>query len=610
MAKISLLPRLAAPTGAELVPVLTPDNRTQAAPIAGLVAGAVDQLGRSIGIEPARGGWQAAVVDGNGRVVQGFHPLLGIYDAARIDLEQRVRVQENGGGVAIPRTGGWIKCKVDSKGRVIEGVHELLGVYPAEADQTGTVNGAWAAKVAELRSLRLRSAAPQHPAPPKVVRRTLTKPLVTGAVTIIAHADPRLTFSLPMIAAGPNQEMTRAGWIQLAGELYAPHYSLRLVTDAPQLDVRYGYPGQLRMLVDGQPVSIGATLDLAEGEDDYPLICIDFGSDTRFIKPAVTLTAAGIGYAEGDVLTIPGAAGDPLQLDVTSINADGSLRARGLRVKSWGKLTALQAGPVAVTGGSGSGATIALDNNQGFTGHTTRRMRRIELIFAGGGGQTVIGDVRVAQNSTVRPWQLSGPRLMVMQDSYGQVFSDYPGGVWAQRMGELLGIEDVWLNTIGGTGFTAGSIRYAPRLGDIAAHLPPPQQPLIFLTQGSINDAGASVADLRAAVSAYWTEAFARLPDDAIMVQTGILRAPGSNPSDAQSAAVREGFAEAQAVADPGGKRSFFIETRAPLSMMVVPQAAGEWIAGDQAHPTQEGHDYIAGALASSLLRCLQSLAF
>ncbi|QPT08601.1 hypothetical protein [Sphingomonas paucimobilis] len=571
---------------------------------------------------PVRGGWQDPVVDKNQRVVEGFHNLLGAYDAARVSvsalvtlLDARLRLLEGGGeGVeTIARKGNWISSTVDINGRVVHGKNALFGAYPVESiGSGGGGDGTWAAKVAELRSLRLRSATPVHPNPPKVVRRTLTSPLTPAAsAEVINYDDPRLTASLPLVhrnANYPNNEMVAGGWIKAAdGSIYAPHFSIRFVTDAPRIDVRYGYTGQARILVDGLPVSISRTLDLGEGEDDWPLLCIDFGADTRTIHPAYAVSSAGKGYREGDVLTVAGVAGDPLRLEVTSINADGSIRASGLRLKDWGTLTALASGSVEAIGGSGTGAMVTLSNNDGFIGHTTRRMRRIEIVL--GAGLVQFADLRVPKGSTVRPWPVAGPRLMVMQDSYGQVFPDYPAGVWAHRMAEMIGIEDVWLNTIGGTGFINGSIPYRQRLGEIAANLPPANVPLIFLTQASINDAGRSEADLKAAVVAYWTEAFARLPADAVMVQTGILRAPGNAPSDEQSAAVRAGFEAVRATEDPEGKRSFFIETRAPTAMMVVPDATIEWIAGDQAHPPQVGHEYLGAAFAPQVLGGLQSLS-
>ena len=614
MAKISELPQLANPAGTELVPVVGADGATKAARIGGLVDGAVARLVVAIGIEPVRAGWQEVVVDSNNRVVSGYHPVLSNYDGGRSALERRILMLEGGGeGVeTIARKGGWITCTVDVNGRVVRGKHVLFGNYPAQDVETGGGNAAWAAKIAELRGLRLRDAAALHPNPPKVVRRTLTKPLTPAAsAEILRYDDPRLTASLPLVHRNsdyPNNEMVAGGWIKAAdGSIYAPHFSIRFVTDAPRIDVRYGYTGQARVLVDGQPVSLSRTLDLGDGEDDWPIMCIDFGADTRTIRPTYTVTAGGSGYAEGDVLTVAGTAGDPLRLEVTSVNADGALRASGLRVKAWGTLTALSSDAVAATGGTGTGATIKLSGADGFIGHTTRRMRRIEICM--GAGLVQFADLRVPKGSTVRPWPVAGPRLMVMQDSYGQVFPDYPQGVWAHRMADMLGIEDVWLNTMGGTGFINGDVRYGQRLGEIAANLPPAHQPLIFLTQASINDAGRSEAEIQAAVTAYWTEAFARLPGDAVMVQTGILRAPGNAPSDAQSAAVRAGFDAVCAAEDPQGKRSFFVETRAPTAMMVVPDATVEWIAGDQAHPPQVGHDYIGAAFAPLVLRGLQSLS-
>lgn len=578
-----------------------------------------EMIAEAVSIEPARGGWQDVVIDADSRVLSGYHPVLGQFRAdigalvAVIDqLDGRLEVVEQltggggGAGEAIPRVGGWISATVDADGRVVTGVHLLLGNYPATAaDEAVTA----AVKVATLRALRLGDAQTLHPSPPKVSRRTLSKPLVADP-DIVGRFDRRLTAPIPLVQTGsayPLTELAHAAWITAAdGSRYAPFYSIRFITDAPRLDIRYGYPGQLRVLVDGMPVSVARTLDLADGEDDWPLICIDFGADTRTIRPAYAVSAAGAGYAEGDVLTVAGAAGDPLRLTVTSVNADGSIRASGLRVQSWGTLTALQSGAVAATGGSGSGATITLSNNGGLSGHTTRRMRRIEIVLS---DLTQFADLRVPKSSAVRPWPVAGPRLMVMQDSYGQVFPDYPQGVWAHRMAARLGIEDVWLNTMGGTGFTAGSLRYAQRLPDIVSNVPSPRQPLIFLTQGSINDVNASTSDLRTAVEAYWRAAFAALPTDAIMIQTGILRAPGNNPADTLSAAVRDGFAAACSAFDPEGKRSGFIETRAPLAMMTVPDATAEWISGDQAHPTQSGHDFIGDAFAPELLRILQNLA-
>ena len=580
-----------------------------------------EEIAAAVSIEEALGGWQDVVVDADNRVLSGYHPVLGAFDAGVLALsgvvdehERRLDALDGGSpseGQTIPRVGGWITATVDADGRVVEGEHELLGTFPSDGEDTGSA--AWAARMAELRGLRLGDVAAVHPAPPRVVRRTLSSPLIASP-QIVNHMDQRLTPSLPLVRTGagyPYTEFARGGWITIPNEApTAPHFSIRFLTDSPMIEARYGYSGQAHIRVDGHPLSIARTLDLVDGEDDWPVIGIDFGADTETIRPRWSVSAGGAGYAEGDQVTVAGTAGDPIVMAVTSINADGSIRASGLRVVSWGTLTALQPGAVAVQGGSGAGATVTLTDDAGGvsqSGHTTRRMRRVELVL--GSGLVQICDIRVTPGSTVRPWPFAGPRLMAMQDSYGQVFTDRPGGQWAERMAERLGIEDVWLNTIGGTGFTAGDITYAERLPDIAAHLPGGEQPLIFLTQGSINDAGASAADLRAAVEAYWNAAFAALPADAVMIQTGILRAAGNNPPDALSAAVRDGFAAVCAARDPLGKRSGFIETRAPLAMMTVPDQAAEWISGDDAHLTQSGHDFIGDALAPELLRILQSLS-
>ncbi len=601
------------------------ENATSQANLSELSAIAAQQAVAIIGIGVSLGGWQDVAIDRDGRVVSGYHPLLGSYDSRREAvanavsiLNARVDALAGGGagpGESVPRVGGWISANVDTDGRVVAGLNVVIGEFPPNS---GSGDGALAAKVAQLRSLRLGSVAVPHPAPPKVSRRNSSAPLIPDATALeLDRRDLRLTpGSAPLIqvATGfPWDLYSRGGWVSLAGNEppFAAAYSIRFITDSSKIEARLLQVGEVYVKVDAMPVSPAVTAFIPGSDPDgAPHLCIDFGDDVSTIRPRFTVVAAGAGYSEGDVLTIAGAAGGAIKLVVTALDTGGAIDADGLRVVDWGTLTALQAGAVAAQGGTGTGATVRLTNDAGGvsqTGHTTRRMRRIEIVI--GNGNTQIGVIRVTKSSTVRPWPIAGPRLMVMQDSYGQVFLDRPGGQWAYRMADRLGIEDAWLNTIGGTGFTAGSVRYVERLADIAAHLPSETHPLIFVTQGSINDTPATDAALQAAVQSYWTAAFAALPDDAVMVQTGILRAQGNNPNDAHSAAVRDGFTAACAIADPQGRRSGYIETRVPLEMMTVPDAASEWISGDAAHPTQSGHDYIGDSFAPELLRILQSLS-
>jgi hypothetical protein len=89
---------------------------------------------------------------------------------------------------------------------------------------------------------------------------------------------------------------------------------------------------------------------------------------------------------------------------------------------------------------------------------------------------------------------------------------------------------------------------------------------------------------------------------DAYLVQTEILRGPSNPTGDSKSAAVRSGFLAAQAIFDPGGRRSVFIETRGTgnAGMFTLGGRAG-------AHPTRAGHDHIGDALAADLMGLIQS---
>jgi len=281
-----------------------------------------------------------------------------------------------------------------------------------------------------------------------------------------------------------------------------------------------------------------------------------------------------------------------------------------------GAYTALPgAGAATTTSGGGAGATVTLTANHN-SGHTTRRMRRIEVMM----GNASFRGLRIGTNDLVRPWPISGARLMVFGDSYVEgSFADYPGGVYAHRIGHRLGIDDVWQSGVGSTGFLAApapKVAYRARIADIVGNAPAdPSTPYLVLVQGSINDGDQSPANLQAEVTAFWSALFAALPN-AFFIQTGILRGPSNNPSDALHAAVKAGFQAAQAIADAAASRSGFIETRSVFAMMTVGGRAGAptgtgstdyYIGDDGAHPTQSGHDMLGDAWALDIVSLIKA---
>lgn len=626
MAKISLLPEVVEPTGAETVVALSGGIAKRvrlsalAEPFLAEARAIVEEIGEIIPIEDARGGWRDVVVDRDGRVLSGFHPYLGPFDAADEALDSRVAALEalTPDVQIVDRVGGWISVEVDTDGRVVRGEHALLGMVPevggGGADEALVAN---ALAVAQLRSIRLRDLPGLHPSPPAVYRREGNDPPIADADAIdLELLDQRITgLYAPIVANAPY---ARGRWITYPGDepKGAHPWGRRFMTDAPIVAFKVQLGNDIAIYVDGRPLSVASTIYVPNTGAEY-WVTIDFGADTQTIHPRLTLDAAGTGYSVGDVLAVPGAAGAPIQIRLTAVNG-GVIQAEGWAIVSWGALTALPGAAVNAAGGTGTGARFLLTDNldgQAQRGHTTRQMRRIEVAFGGGNGR--MGRVRVPKHSTVRPWPVAGPRLVTMQDSWGQVFFEHPRGGWSQRMAQRLGIEDVWTNTIGGTGYWAGTGKYITRLPDIIGAIPDDGRPMIFVAQGSINDRAApSDAAVQDAAEAFWRAAFSALPHDAVMVHVEMMRSAGDVATDARASAATAGFVAACAGFDPGSRRSGVIRTRAALDLMSAGGHAANltgtgatdyWMSGDGAHLSQAGHDFIGDANAPELLDILQS---
>ncbi|WP_448658009.1 hypothetical protein ACPVPU_11140 [Sphingomonas sp. CJ99] len=474
----------------------------------------------------------------------------------------------------------------------------------------------------QLRQLRYGDAMPIMANPPRLTQSAgFTSSIADGETIPFTDRRVRMAHGAAVQGVGvPYNGSVSNGWVTTPG---GPNqaggvWSQRFVTDAPAFEIEVGDwlgSSSFWITVDGQAMARSASIVMPNaGGSRY--IRVDFGTDVQGEVASQTLVSGGTGHAVGDVLTVLGGTnnGRAMKLVVTGVDGGGAVQR--WYVRDYGSYTALPGAAAATqSSGAGSGATFTLAiNNPRFSNHSSRRVRRIEMF----GANAKFKGVRVPAHSVVRPWPVAGPRLFFMTDSYGDTFTLHPAGGYPWRIGQRLGVEDVWHNGRGGSGFLAtngGTVStYRQRLGDFAQRLPDNRLTAAMLvTQASINDSGASDADLQAEVAAYWHQAFTTPAyADLFLVQTGILRAALVNPADGKDAAVRAGFAAAQAVHDPQGRRSAFLTLRGPGYEVITPGGrAGTvtgtgnsdfWNTSDGAHLTQDGQDFLGDMMAADLI--------
>jgi len=475
-------------------------------------------------------------------------------------------------------------------------------------------------RAAVLKGLRFRPMPSAVPIAdlPKITLGIDTTTIADG--TTYPANNPRMTlvggtFALRGQSAPLNQYYSIAYISRPTGDKVGSDWSVRFLTDAPFFEVVMGdFTSSVGIAIDGMPISTQAPIRSNANSAALRFLRLEFSPDVQTIKPTIARASGGTGYATGDVLSINGGTGLPMIIVVTDITA-GTGELLRYYIRDYGQYSAVPGNGVGVTAitGSGTGATfnVGASSNPLISRQRTRRMRSLEVTFT---NNAAFGGIRVPTNSLLRPWPLSGVRLMTMQDSYNDTYQDFPRGAWSGRLATRLGIDDLWINGVGGSSFLTavnGTYPYPDRLGDVISNQPPAHVPFVFLTQGSINELGSpSDAAVTAAVTAYWNRAFTQMPS-AYMVQTGILRTRGNAVPDTRSNAVRDGFLASQAIYDPLGKRSGYIETRGAQSMMTIGGEAGNvtgtgatdyYISSDAAHPTQDGHNFIGDTWSVDLL--------
>jgi lysophospholipase L1-like esterase len=220
-----------------------------------------------------------------------------------------------------------------------------------------------------------------------------------------------------------------------------------------------------------------------------------------------------------------------------------------------------------------------------------------------------------------KPEGLSGPKVMVVGDSYTQpaVFPDTgstPVGPSVsgamQQLANRIGVEEVLTNGVGGTGYIRGDVaspNFVNRIPIVTAVAPD----VLIVGGGGSND--LSVSQTQAAIIAqvvtYFQTVRAALPNCKLVFMEGFAPPVSFSSFNAAYTNIRAG---AQAALTDVGVYYVDIATTEPwikgLGYVTNPNADTEnsstYIGSDGIHPTIAGHTYIRNRLAPKLRRILR----
>lgn len=204
-------------------------------------------------------------------------------------------------------------------------------------------------------------------------------------------------------------------------------------------------------------------------------------------------------------------------------------------------------------------------------------------------------------------------RAAVVGDSYtlGSQATLRPDN-WANRLGKLIGIDDIWNMGLSGTGYiaaTASASKFLDRLPDLVACAPD-----VVIVHGGYNDASQTPSAVQVAVTAYLQAVRAALPEALIFVLG--CNAGCTGPSTAHVATEVAIAAAVTAINDP---YTFFV----PVSPTA--NSAASWLYGtgkvgatasngnadlyvgpDGVHPSDAGYAYYGARAAQGLRKALQ----
>lgn len=279
---------------------------------------------------------------------------------------------------------------------------------------------------------------------------------------------------------------------------------------------------------------------------------------------------------------------------------------RGLKVDMYvegEKITAAPTSPATVTNGAAYPYTVDFGSASA---------RRIKLrVYAGG-----LVSIRTEASGTI--WKTPRgkvTRLITIGDSFTAPGYDWQENAWWRRVGERLGMDEVWPMAQSGTGYLQdlGATSGRTAFGTRAINEAIPRNPHAVIFFGSVNDAAVSgyATTLGPAAKAAWAAVKNALPNCKVFV-VGV-QAPSASPSADYIAAgniIRTAAQEqlgttVDAYLDPLG---WFTGT-GKVGATTGSGNSDIFTSNDGLHPTKAGNLYLGERIAQGLAAYYANLA-
>jgi len=268
-----------------------------------------------------------------------------------------------------------------------------------------------------------------------------------------------------------------------------------------------------------------------------------------------------------------------------------------------------------VLGNGGNGLIRYIPLTWGDGSASQRKDRHYELEFGALGG--FLG-IRTTNLYKPAPWpQPDGLRVLLHGDSMlGTVIDaanidSHPWGAQGALIGDLLGQSDTWSSGVGGAGWMAPAVKDRSYFNDRLSLDVVQVAPDVIVELGGGNDAAVNPVQAahQALVEAWLATMIAAKPEVVIFMGGPLI---GSNAGTAHLAV----SASKQAAAAKYPRNVTFIDTLgdpwiAGTGRDGAPTGDGnrDWTIGtDGAHPTCEGHRYLAGRVARAVAKAIPVL--